>query len=804
MAGRRNYYFRQKVTEAELDAGFTGLEAADRAFSVDNGITGIVSGGSVSQRSAGANISVDVAAGVAYDKLGQRIAWSGTQNVSVATDYLGTTTNVSSSGNTKVVSIFAKFKRSYSDPRTDGNSATVYFVEDESFEFVVKQGAESAGTPTPPSLDAEYILVCDVVRSYGQTQVLNANIVDHSTYAGALSKRREDAYVLTAGSYAVRVGQPEAATQALLTAINDHVVDTSAAHAATAVSYAGSGNWADGTAVTSTTVEAAIDEVVSDLAATGGATKVGFTTASTWKDATGISATSAGAAIAEIVTDLAGNAGAAKIGTAGTGAWADASSGIAAGTSVEGSLDGIVSGLAGSSGSTKVGFTSAAAWKDASTLAATTVGAAVAEIVTSLAANAGAAKIATAGTGAWADASSGVAAGTSVEGSLDGIVSTLAGSGGSTKVGFTTASTWADATGISASTVGAAIAEIVTDLAANAGAAKIATAGTGAWADASSGVSAGTSVEGALDAIVSTLAGTGGSTKVGFNSAAAWADASGISAATVGAAIAEIVTDIAATAGAARVGAAATGSFSAGTVRSQLDALDTGWAKLSRTNTFTATQTLNGTGADDVAVLATTSAPASTTAYQLIWELSTNISLKTRLYIAGSGTSGNVGLVITINCAWSAAGGVWVPDTTTSDAVKYLLTYNELSIYRKQATLPSTWSDASWSGSYQMSLGSIATTNTFVDGEWTGTASQDAYLSLGGQAAAGGAAAYGHASFRRKFAVAPTSLSTSTIASNNTSTVVTLSKATVNGVAAAKTSTASGSFFWTGTVTAAP
>ncbi len=193
MAGRRNYYFRQKVTEAELDAGFTGLEAADRALAVDNGITGIVSGGSVSQRAAGANLSVDVAAGVVYDKAGQRIAWGGTQNVSVATDYLGTTTTVAGVGNSKVISVFAKFKRNYSDPRTDGNSATVYFVEDESFEFVVRQGSETSGTPTAPSLDAEYILVCDIVRSYGQTTVVNANIVDHSTYAGALSKTAQAA-----------------------------------------------------------------------------------------------------------------------------------------------------------------------------------------------------------------------------------------------------------------------------------------------------------------------------------------------------------------------------------------------------------------------------------------------------------------------------------------------------------------------------------------------------------------------------------------------------------------------------------
>jgi hypothetical protein len=60
-------------------------------------------------------------------------------------------------------------------------------------------------------------------------------------------------------------------------ALQDHLVDTSGAHAATAISYAGSGAWADTTTIPSGTVEAAIDQIVADLATlstNGGAAKV--------------------------------------------------------------------------------------------------------------------------------------------------------------------------------------------------------------------------------------------------------------------------------------------------------------------------------------------------------------------------------------------------------------------------------------------------------------------------------------------------------------------------------------------------
>jgi hypothetical protein len=83
-------------------------------------------------------------------------------------------------------------------------------------------------------------------------------------------------------------GTVKSQLDALLAAINAHINLASGAHAASATSYAGGGNWADGTTNPATTVEAQLDKVISDLASAGGADKVGATVASLWADATGV------------------------------------------------------------------------------------------------------------------------------------------------------------------------------------------------------------------------------------------------------------------------------------------------------------------------------------------------------------------------------------------------------------------------------------------------------------------------------------------------------------------------------------
>jgi hypothetical protein len=285
MSKRLNYYFRQKVGEGELDDGFAYLEDADQAIITDVGFTGVLNGMAVSQRAAGANLTVDVSAGIAYDKSGERVQFSSTQNVDLSVDENGVSTAVASAGNTKVISVFAKFTRSLSDPRTDGNSVTVYFQEDESFAFIVRQSGESA-SPSPPALDTNMVLLADVTRAYGATTIVTANI--------ASTARREDSIVVSGTPYTLRRGRVKDALADLLTGLNatsvasstglttqatnlSNHINASTAHTAAQVAYGG------GAFVGTQSVESALDSLQAQLVATPGAALLGAaTTAATY------------------------------------------------------------------------------------------------------------------------------------------------------------------------------------------------------------------------------------------------------------------------------------------------------------------------------------------------------------------------------------------------------------------------------------------------------------------------------------------------------------------------------------------
>lgn len=308
MSSRRDFHYKQKVTEAELDAAFNALEVADRALATDWGFTGVITGTAVTQRGAGANVSVDVAAGITYDQLGQRIQVPSTQNVSVINDSAGVPTAVAGGGNEKIVSVFVEFDRALSDPRTDGNGATVYFVRDESYKFYVKQGAEAlAGAAVPPALEASKILLVDITRTFGQTQILNGNLS---------TSRREDAIVTSFGNFSLRRGRIKDAFTDVLTYLNQHVIGAATQHGTDDITNGGvSGTWADGTALSGATLDLVLNDLVSDLGGTGGANRIGYSATGTWADATGIGAARVKTAIDEIVTDLAATTGDVKIGS---------------------------------------------------------------------------------------------------------------------------------------------------------------------------------------------------------------------------------------------------------------------------------------------------------------------------------------------------------------------------------------------------------------------------------------------------------------------------------------------------------
>jgi hypothetical protein len=221
---RKDYYYREKVTEAELDGGFDDAEQADHDMMADFGLIGIAYGMGVAEHSPSANLTVDVAGpGCAYDNLGQRIHFATLQNVNCALDYLGFSTAVLGALNERYLGVFVKFARNPADPRIDGHGATIYFEQEEYHSFVVVKGTEApiglAVPPSPPSTD--HVLLQDVRLIFGQTQILNADLS---------ATRRDTTFKAT---------------------------------------------WKDGTQLLQGQIDDALEEIVSTLAALSGAVKIG-------------------------------------------------------------------------------------------------------------------------------------------------------------------------------------------------------------------------------------------------------------------------------------------------------------------------------------------------------------------------------------------------------------------------------------------------------------------------------------------------------------------------------------------------
>jgi hypothetical protein len=350
MANRKDFYFRQRVTEAELDSAFDDLEQADRDLAADLGLAGVLANAVVSPHAPVPDLTVDVSGpGTMLDPAGQRIFFSALQNVDVSQDENAVTTAVTAAGNEKVVSVFAKFDRALSDPRVDGNSLTVFFERDESFELVAAQGAEApAGFALPPPLRSDAVLLADITRSYGQTQIL----------ASAISAaRRQDAFVAAGTPRSIRRGQVSDAIADLLGFYNAHVSGVADQHPSSGGDYGGGGAWADGTPNPPTTIEAQLDKIISDLGGTSGGLKVGAgATSGTPNSLNAGSVKTQIDALLGLINDLSQGPGSTSASTviyAGGGAWADGTTNPS--TSVEAQLDKIIADLAATSGAPKIG-----------------------------------------------------------------------------------------------------------------------------------------------------------------------------------------------------------------------------------------------------------------------------------------------------------------------------------------------------------------------------------------------------------------------------------------------------------------
>ena len=357
MADRLDYYFRQRVTEAELDLGFELLEKADRNLAADIGVYGIVSGAEPAPHSPVADLTIDLTApGRAYDHIGQRIFFGTGQRVDCSIDLSGIPTEVTVAGKERWLAVFIRFDRLLSDPRTDGNSQQVYFRRDETFEFVVRQGAEgNVGAAAKVPLQEDELLVCDVLRSHGQTQI-QAGDIDTSRRQ-AFIFATGDAVQIVSGLWSVLSPATETVQSALDSAdavLDGHFDGTANKHPAAHVAYTPHGF------VGASNVQAAIDEVVDDLssatAGTPGASKVGADAVAGTPNA--LPAGNVDGQLSQLLGWLNSHVGAAA-GAHAASAISAAVHNYIAGTSVQAQLQEIVSTLlaqtAGTPGSSRIG-----------------------------------------------------------------------------------------------------------------------------------------------------------------------------------------------------------------------------------------------------------------------------------------------------------------------------------------------------------------------------------------------------------------------------------------------------------------
>lgn len=177
---RRDWYFRQRVTEAEMGDADDQIEAAMWEIVKEIIGFGFLQGGAVTQHAPTPDLSTDVQWFLGYDQLGRRLYLPvalAPEVVNCAVDEVGAPTAVVGALNEKTLALFIEFDRKLSDPRLDGNGSTVFWKSDEWFKVNVVQSAEAPlGTSVPPPLRNDQILIADVLLVFGQTQILNADI----------------------------------------------------------------------------------------------------------------------------------------------------------------------------------------------------------------------------------------------------------------------------------------------------------------------------------------------------------------------------------------------------------------------------------------------------------------------------------------------------------------------------------------------------------------------------------------------------------------------------------------------------
>ena len=194
------------------------------------------------------------------------------------------------------------------------------------------------------------------------------------------------------------------------------------------------------------------------------------------------------------------------------------------------------------------------------------------------------------------------------------------------------------------------------------------------------------------------------------------------------------------------VGAArSSGTLPAGSVRSQLDALNASAVRTNAANVFSATQTINGTSDEKVPALATTTAP---TQRKLLWEIAGAAdAYKYRLY-AELHT-----LEVTVNARWD--GAQWVKDTAAFPASK--LEFNATNFRLNSSDLTNAPVGDTWPNTVDFQMLGHQRQSIDVGGNWISSGATETYISWMGPRPLSGVVGSG-APFRKVFPSGPSSI----------------------------------------------
>lgn len=422
---------------------------------------------------------------------------------------------------------------------------------------------------------------------------------------------------------------------AALAALEDHILDPTNAHVATAIAYVGGPAWADGTPNPFNHVEGQLDKIISDLATGSGTGKIRYNGSGfTFADGSNLAAGNLETVLDTLVTTLGSttttDSGSRRIG-------------------VEAYNTGVIAHGAG-------------------TLLSSLLSLSYADNI----------QFDTGGNSGFP--ASGPLPSASVQATFDSLVEILVSQtlnlSGAHNIGTYARTPWIDTTTNPADVVFDALDKIITDLG-------------------------------------QSIPSFSGAHKVGCAARGAWLDTLTNPATNTHAAIAKIITDLsdqvgATTDGAARIGASAVGDLSVGTVRSQLNELDTEWGRLDRAQTWTSFNTYTArirtqagaqaiSGDDTFPAIEGTTLPPTNTGSRLLL-------IKAPIYFTGDDpkwvriyTNGNInGIEITLNCLWDDGDNLWHIDDGNNNneyATCLRLSETELALLLHNDINGGTWAD---------------------------------------------------------------------------------------------------------------